>query len=146
MAFPRPLITAILVFLAGLVINGAFFMLESSSHRDRAAAHFADDAAVVVDRIEVAIHHGADRLVALQGLFEAADEVTTADFLVFAERLGPGDGIASLGFAPLVRGENLDAFIAETRRTDPGFTIYEFDAAGDPIAAQPRTDYFPVVA
>jgi signal transduction histidine kinase len=146
MAFPRPLITAILVFLAGLVVNGAFYLVESFDHRDRAAAHFADDASVVVDRIDQAIHHGADRLIAAQGLFEAADQVTASEFLVFAQRLGPGDALTSIGYAPLVPDAELDAFVERMQRTDPGFAAYEPDAAGDPIDVRSRSEHYPVVA
>ncbi len=145
-AFPRPLFVAILVLLAGILINGIFYSAGVIDQQDRSADHFANDTAALVDVIDAAIHHGSDLVVAAQALFEASRTVTTSEFLVFVERLGPGEGVASIGFAPLVSTDDIDAFEAEMQRQVPGFDLYELDAAGNRTEVQPRAEHYLVTA
>ncbi len=146
LAAPRPRVISFLVLLAGILLNSIFYTAALHDHRDRSADHFAADAAELVDVINTAIHHGSDRLVAVQGLFEASREVTESEFQLFIDRLGPGEGLASIGFAPLVRTEGLPAFTADMQEQDPGYDVYELDAAGNRVAVQPRAEHFPVTA
>ncbi len=142
----RPPRTILLVLVGGFLVNLAVYGAASNQHRERSTAHLADDAAVLVDRLTDEIHHSVNRVAAMQGLYEASQEVTEDEFHAFVDRLGPGEGMAAIGFAPLVYADELSAFQSEVRERHPDYQLHELDASGRQVTLQPRDHYFPVRA
>jgi signal transduction histidine kinase len=136
---------ALLVLAVGLAALGVLLAAALNMHERRAAAHLASDAHILVGSIEGALSDNLDRLTSLQGLFEASDVVTRKEFQAFAVRIGPAQGMARVGFAPLVSGVDLPSHLAEIRLEVPTYQVYRLGPEGEPRAVGAAPSYFPVL-
>ncbi len=76
---------------------------------------------------------------AVAGLFEASETVTAEEFATMVERIQAAAGLAGIAYAPLVRADDLSEFIAQTRSLEPSYSVFELDAAGEPIPVTARS-------
>ncbi len=91
-----------------------------------------------VDREEESLAGRLDRnmeiLRAAQSLFDLVDEVSPAQWEVFAQRFGVKrreDGLRSIGFIAVVRPGEDEAFLARQRRWKPEFRIHDLGPGPD---------------
>lgn len=136
---------ALMALAVGFAALAVLLVAGLNMHERRAAAHLASDAQLLVGLIEGALSDYLDRLTALQGLFDASDEVTREEFQAFAGRVGPAQGMARVGFAPLVSSADLPSHLAEIRVEVPTYQVYRLGPEGEPRAVGPAPSYFPVL-
>lgn len=136
---------ALMVLAVGFAVLGVLLAAALKVHERRSAAHLASDAQLLVALIEGAVSDNLDRLTGLQGLFGASDEVTRAEFEAFAARIGPAQGMARVGFAPLISGTDLPAHLVAVRAEVPTYQVYRLGPEGEPRAVGLAASYFPVL-
>ena len=136
---------ALVVLAVGFAALGVLLGAALNMHERRAAAHLASDAHILVGLIEGALSDNLDRLTSLQGLFDASDMVTRQEFQAFAARIGPAQGMARVGFAPLVSGADLPSHLAEVRVEVPTYQVYRLGPEGEPRTVGAAPSYFPVL-
>jgi signal transduction histidine kinase len=136
---------ALMVLAVGFAALGVLLAAALNMHERRAAAHLASDAQLLVGLIEGALSDNLDRLASLQGLFDASDEVTREEFQAFAARIGRAQGMARVGFAPLVRGADLPSHLTRVRAEIPTYQVYRLGPEGEPRPVETAPSYFPVL-
>ena len=140
----RATVAALVVLLVGLVVAFGVWLLADRETADR--AH--DRLVVQAETLSEAIERGATNvevdLGAIAGLFEASENVTAEEFATMVERIQAAAGLGGIAYVPLVRGADLAEFVSQARRLEPGYSVFELDAAGDPTPVNDRSTYFPV--
>ncbi len=135
-----------LILLAGVFLSIFFFLTarqwEREHIRDDFEKNMAQHVAAFRQTLDLAIHE----LGSLHAFYDASEQVTRAEFRVFArDLLRTNPTIQALEWIPRVRREERAAYL-ETARADgyPKFEILELDADGNLITAGHRHEYFPV--
>ncbi len=140
----RATVAALIVLLVGLLGSLGLWVMA-----DRASARRANDRLVVqAQTLAEAIERGAINvevdLGAIAGLFEASETVTADEFRTMVDRIQAAAGLGGIAYVPLVTAEGLSEFVDQARAFDPGYSVFEFDAAGEPTPVNDRSMYFPV--
>ncbi|MEX0698965.1 MAG: CHASE domain-containing protein, partial [Acidimicrobiia bacterium] len=79
------------------------------------------------------------------GLFLASEEVTEAEFEVFAESVGRLVGNLGLAYIPVVPESELSAFLEGVRESDPAYSMFALNADGEKSPAGPDQVHYPVL-
>jgi len=132
----------LLLLVVGLALNIVVYTGNLRTSERRAAEELSADAGALSSLIKEAVQHGLTQISAVDGLFQASEEVTAAEFEDFAHIIG-GEPVSLLGFAWMVPAEGVDAYLAETRNTWPDFEIFE-ETAGRRTAVSARNRYIPI--
>ena len=132
-----------LAVVGALLVVGHVWLLraETAGQRERLAVSAGD----LQNQLESVLHQRRERLRAIEGLFEAGEEVTRAEFAAF-NRLGAARaGVTAIEWAPRVLHAERAAFETAARRDGlTGFSLIEFDDSGAFLPAAERADYYPV--
>lgn len=132
------------VLLIGLLANLIVYLSAVSDQRDRSVTLLAQDASLIVERMEESVHRSVDRVIATESLFGASADVTRDEFTRFVDSLDLPEGMSSIGYAPLVPARGLEAFEAARQEEDATYEVYELDPSGVKTGVGERGSYFPV--
>jgi hypothetical protein len=132
----------LLLLVVGLALNIVVYTGDLTTSERRAAEELSADAGALSSLIKEAVQHGLTQISAVDGLFQASEEVTAAEFEDFAHIIG-GEPVSLLGFAWMVPAEGVEAYLTETRNTWPDFEIFE-ETAGHRTAVSARNRYIPI--
>ncbi|MDP1651409.1 MAG: PAS domain S-box protein, partial [Rhodocyclaceae bacterium] len=132
-----------LAVVGALLVVGHVWLLraETASQREQLAVSAGD----LQSQMENVLYQRRERLRAIEGLFEASEEVTRQEFAAF-NRLGAMHaGVTAIEWAPRVAHAERAAFEAAARSAGlRGFSLIEFDDSGAFLPAAERADYYPV--
>jgi signal transduction histidine kinase len=112
--------------------------------QDRAHDRLVVQAETLAGAIERAAANVEADLGAIAGLFESSETVTAEEFGTMVDRIQAAVGLAGIAYVPLVRAEDLADFEDQTQNLEPGYSVFELDAAGKPVPVTARSTYFPV--
>ncbi|WP_129670841.1 PAS domain S-box protein [Candidatus Chloroploca sp. Khr17] len=133
--------------LASLMVGLAFFAftLALNYEERQLRARLEADSAEMVQAVEATMLDHGSSLLAVRSFYEASDQVTRAEFLRFVTPLRErSPSIQTIAWAPVVAQEQRAAFEQALREEGfPSFTIFERDAAGQPVPAAERMFYVP---
>ena len=135
------------IAVPSLLIVGALVMVilqNTAFERERvttAVEQLSDEAAA--DLVSNIDRH-QETLEGLRGLIDASEDVTATEFAIYTDDvLLRSQNLQALSWNPLIRRDNLDAFIAR-QRAQPGledFTVTERDAEGNLVPVGVRPEY-----
>ena len=111
----------------------------------RAEGAVAQGGEVVVDALYSGLASAEERLMAAAGLLRASDTVTQKEFALFAADVGVVEGMGGLGFIALVRSEDLDQYVEDVSRENPGYGVFERDSEGGRVPVGSRPVYYPAL-
>ena len=98
-------------------------------------------------QLEKSSERTADRLQAVEGFMVATENIRSTDFRKFLAQISASDkNPGTVQWVPRVKIEERERFEGRARKdgfTD--FTIFEWTAAGERIAAASRPEYFPIL-
>ncbi|MCP5055468.1 MAG: response regulator [bacterium] len=137
---------SVLVLLGGLVLTIWAASLVRQLENQRLAFDFKVAAS---DRVAAVRHQFEEQkklLESVAALWSAVEEIDRVAFRGFVERLiQHGPRLKAIGYAPRVEAGGRAAFERAARTQGlAGFRITEADTEGRMVAAQPRSDYYPV--
>jgi signal transduction histidine kinase len=119
-------------------------MLVNSLTQDRAHDRLVVQAETLAGAIERGATNVEVDLGAVAGLFESSETVTAEEFGTMVDRIQAAAGLAGIAYVPLVRAGDLADFEDQARTLEPGYSVFELDAAGNPVPVGARSTYFPV--
>jgi signal transduction histidine kinase len=140
----RAAFAALVVLLVGLLSSFGLWMLVNSLTQDRAHDRLVVQAETLAGAIERGATNVEVDLGAVAGLFESSETVTAEEFGTMVDRIQAAAGLAGIAYVPLVRAGELADFEDQARTLEPGYSVFEFDAAGEPVPVSARSTYFPV--
>jgi len=143
-ALRRATVAAIVVLLVGLVGSFGLWLLADRLTADRAHDRLVVQAETLVEAIERGATNVEVDLGAIAGLFEASESVTAEEFEIMVDRIQAAAGLGGIAYVPLVRAEDLSEFVSQARVLEPGYSVFELNAAGEQTAVAVRSTYFPV--
>jgi signal transduction histidine kinase len=133
-----PAIIAAVVVALSLLSTLSVYLRTEREARQARSDRLDDIASMIGDRFRASIEEGWSRVVSIQGLYEASQEVTEDEFLAFTRRLGAADGLASISLAPRV--VDIPAFEEAVSLRHPGYRVTPADSV-----APPTSGYFPIL-
>jgi signal transduction histidine kinase len=87
-----------------------------------------------VDRVE-------NRLESVGALFRSSDFVTASEFGTFVGDIGLQEGMRALAYIAFVEADELDEFVAATRRETPSYTVFALDERAEPMPLDRSADH-----
>jgi signal transduction histidine kinase len=140
----RATFAALVVLAVGLVGSFGVWLVADRLTAERARDRLVVQAETLAEAIERGAINVEVDLDAMAGLFEASEVVTTDEFATMVDRIQAAAGLGGIAYVPLVTADDLSEFIAEARESEPGYSVFEFDAAGERTPVNDRSNYFPV--
>ena len=140
----RATIAALIVLLVGLVASFGLWLLVDQLSADRAHERLVVQAETLAEALERGALNVEVDLGAIAGLFEASRLVTSEEFGTMVDRIQAPAGLGGIAYVPLVKAADLAEFVSRARRLEPGYSVFELDAAGGRSPVAPRSTYFPV--
>ena len=129
----NPVWVAVLVLVLGVGLSVAVALRAWDRERNEAEARLAAGGEVLAISIAEVFGDVSERLVALGALYQASDEVDRQKFDRFVSNLDLMSGMGGIGYMPVVADSRLDAFVAEVRKSTPGFRPFELDGNGNRV-------------
>jgi signal transduction histidine kinase len=136
----RALRWALVSLLVCLSVVAALVQWSVVRERVRADAVVASQGGVVADRWVDAVERVENRLESVGALFRSSDFVSAAEFGTFVGDIGLQEGMRAIAYIALVEADDLDGFVAETRRETPSYTVFALDEAAQPIPLDRTAD------
>ncbi len=140
----RAAVAALVVLLVGLMASFGLWLLADRLTADRAHDRLVVQAETLAGAIERGALNVEVDLGAIAGLFEASETVTAEEFGTMVDRIQAAAGLGVIAYVPLVRADDLPEFVGQARSLEPGYSVFELDAAGEPTPVTARSTYFPV--
>ena len=140
----RATFAALVVLSVGLVSSLGLWFLAGRVTADRAYDRLVVQAETLAGAIELGAMNVEADLRAVAGLFESSEEVTSEEFRTMVDRIQAAAGLGGIAYVPLVRADDLSDFVNQARTLVPGYSVFEFNSAGEAIPVAPRSTYFPV--
>ena len=105
------------------------------------------DSQEIVRQFQGSMERATEQTQAIEGLLIASQNVDSDDFRKFINRLGKEDRSKKIfQWAPRVKLQERKKFEARVRQEDlPEFSIFEWSALHQPVAAESRPEYFPLL-
>ncbi|HUP18243.1 MAG TPA: ATP-binding protein [Acidimicrobiia bacterium] len=119
-------------------------MLANRLTQDRAHDRLVVQAETLAGAIELGAMHVEADLGAVAGLFESSETVTSEEFGTMVDRIQAAAGLGGIAYVPLISADDLSDFVNQARTLDPGYSVFEFNSAGEAIPVAARSTYFPV--
>ena len=124
----RPVFWPLLVGLLSLATTAWLWEHEQQTQERRLRDNFDFGLRHAAARVEQRMASYEQMLRGTRGLFEASDLITREDFSAYVGALLAGAdfaGLRSLGYAPLLSGERIEAHVAAQRANGaPGYTVF----------------------
>ncbi|MDP1900772.1 MAG: PAS domain S-box protein [Rubrivivax sp.] len=132
-----------------LVIVGALlaagFVLLVRAENAREGERIATRAGDLQNRLENLLYQRRERLHAIEGLFEASEHVSAAEFIAFNRVAAQRSGVEVIEWAPRVAHTERAGLAAAARRDGVhGFALTEIGAGDTLVAAGERNEYYPL--
>lgn len=137
-------LAALVVLSLGLVSSLGLWLFTDGLTADRAHDRLVVQAETLAGAIELAAMNVESDLGAVAGLFESSETVTSEEFGTMVDRIQAAAGLGGIAYVPLVSADDLSDFVNQARTLDPGYSVFELDAAGEAIPVAARSTYFPV--
>ena len=133
------------ILVLGIALSLSAFLFTRDAFRHQVEAQFQ---AVARDRAESVVKgfgSGFEDIHVVRGFFEASDQVTRANFDLFATPvLSRHPYIQALQWLPEITPRNRPSLEAEARRTYPGFRYFRKDAAGVVSELPPEASFYAI--
>ena len=140
----RATVAALVVLVVGLVGSFGVWLLAGRLTSERAHERLVIQAETLAEALERGAINVEVDLGAIAGLFEASETVTAEEFATMVERIQAAAGLGGIAYVPLVRAQDLSEFVAQAQSSEPGYSVFEFNSAGEPTPVKNRSTYFPV--
>ena len=140
----RASFAALVVLAVGLLSSFGLWMLVNRLTQDRAHDRLVVQAETLAGAIERGASNVEVDLGAVAGLFESSETVTLEEFGTMVDRIQAAAGLGGVAYVPLVSADDLSDFVDQARTLDPGYSVFEFNSAGEAIPVAARSTYFPV--
>lgn len=141
-----PIIVPTLIFILGLILSIATFLMITHWEDSELQALFESNAHNRLSAMKTAIIRHQDEVNSISALFSSSTSVTRKEFTTFVQdALTRQPSIHALEWIPLVRKDQRDHYTLQAQKAGfNNFDIIQLDNNGEAISANVKYEYMPV--